>query len=389
MSMTLTGSAAISGFAEMPSTKQPGDLTAMDIATRLSVQAVSDAGLEKADIDGLLTVTPVAEPCILWPTALCEALKLDLSYFDSVDLGGASSAGMIWRAAAAIHSGMCNHVLCVVSDVMCGASFKNILDIAPPSDHEFELPYGNIPPLAGYGMIANRHMHEYGTTAEQMAKIAVDQRANAMLTPGALFGDSPLTIAEVLASPVICSPLHLTEIVSPCTGGSAVVVSRADALGECPHDPVYLLGAGEAGSHTSVTHVDSLTHSWVRHAAKRAFDMAAISCDQVDFVQLYDCFPITVLLTLEDMGFCAKGKGGRFVEERDLTWQGDFPCNTNGGQLSFGQAGAAGGMCHIIEAVRQLMGRAEGRQLADPTIGVAHGNGGIMGEQVTLVLGLA
>jgi acetyl-CoA acetyltransferase len=237
-------------------------------------------------------------------------------------------------------------------------------------------------------MIAHRHMHEYGTTAEQLARIAVDQRVNAMLTPGALYSSKELTVAEVLASPVICSPLHLKEIVSPCTGGAALVVSRADALGDSLHDPVYLLGAGEAGSHTSVTHAASLTDSWVQQSAARAFGMAGVSREQIDFVQLYDCFPITVLLTLEDMGFCSKGEGGRFVEEHNLTWQGDFPCNTNGGQLSFGQAGIAGGMCHVIEAVRQLMGRAGERQLGKPTIGVAHGNGGIMGEQATLILGL-
>jgi 3-oxoacyl-[acyl-carrier-protein] synthase III len=127
--MSLNKSAAITGFAEMPSSKQPESLTAMDIATRLAAKAVVDAGLDKSDIDGLLTVTPVAEPSILWPTALCETLKLDLAYFDSVDLGGASSAGMVWRAAAAIHSGMCRHVLCVASDVMCSDTFSNIISM--------------------------------------------------------------------------------------------------------------------------------------------------------------------------------------------------------------------------------------------------------------------
>jgi acetyl-CoA acetyltransferase len=295
---------------------------------------------------------------------------------------------MIWRAAASIHAGVCDHVLCVVSDVITSASFKNIIDTMPRSDHEFELPYGNIPPLAGYGMITNRHMHEYGTTAEQLAKIAVDQRTSALQNPAALFGDKALTIEDVLVSPMICEPLHLTEIVSPCTGGAAVVVSRADAVTQGSHNPVYLLGAGEAGSHTSITYAPSLTQSWVQHSARRAFDMAGVSHDQIDFVQAYDCFPITVLLTLEDMGFCAKGEGGSFVAEHDLAWSGDFPCNTNGGQLSFGQAGVAGGMCHIIEAVRQLMGRAESRQIENATIGLAHGNGGIMGEQATLILGL-
>jgi acetyl-CoA C-acetyltransferase len=387
--MSLTRSAAITGFAEMPSIKRPGDLTPMDIASRLSVQAVADAGLEKGDIDGLLALTPIAEPSILWPTALCESLQLNLSYFDSVDQGGASSAGMILRAAAAVHSGICNHVLCVGVDVMNGgASFANILKMAPASDHEFELPYGNTPPLAGYGMIANRHMHEYGTTAEQLAKVAVDQRFNALHTPEALFNDKPLSADDVLASPMICSPLHLTEIVSPCSGGAAVVVSRADATDNCPHNPVKILGVGEAGSHTSITYANSLTHSWIQHSSQRAFAMAGMNCADIDCVQLYDCFPITLLLTLEDMGFCDKGIGGEFIAQNDLTWQGNFPCNTNGGQLSFGQAGIAGGMCHITEATRQLMGRADSRQINNATTAVAHGNGGIMGEQVSLILGL-
>jgi acetyl-CoA acetyltransferase len=386
--MSLRGTAAITGFSEMPSTKKPGNVTVVEIASQLAVQAVADAGLEKSAIDGLITATPAAAFGMLWPTSLCEALKLNLSFFDTVDMGGASPAGMITRAAAAINAGMCNHVLCVVSDIMKSDTLKTIVEIMPRSDHEFELPYGNMPPLAGYGMITNRHMYEFGTTAEQLAKIAVDQRSNALQNPDALFGNKAMTIDDVLASPMICEPLHLTEIVSPCSGGAAIVVSRADALGDCPHNPVYLLGAGEAGSHTSATYAPSITHSWVQHSAKRAFDMAGVNQQQIDFVQPYDCFPITLLLTLEDMGFCEKGAGGRFVEEHDLTWRGDFPCNTHGGQLSFGQAGIAGGMCHIIEAVRQLMGRAGSRQLSAPTIGLAHGNGGVMGEQATIILGL-
>lgn len=386
--MTLRKTAAITGFAELPSTKKPSHANALEMTAELAIKAVADAGLEKSDIDGLVTIAPSSTPSLLWPTEVCEVLGLNLSFFDGVELGGASSAGMILRAAAAINAGLCSHVLCVASDIMSSDSFKNIFNTIPQSDLDFELPYGNMPPIAGYAMITHRHMHEYGTTPKQLAKVAVDQRTNALNNPDALFGNKTLTLDDVLASPMICDPLHLTEIVSPCSGGGAVVVSRADAVANCPNKPVYLLGAGEAGSHTSATYAPSITDSWVKPSAKRAFEMAGVTHQQIDFVQPYDCFPITLLLTLEDMGFCAKGEGGRFIEEHDLTWRGDFPCNTHGGQLSFGQAGMSGGMCHVTEAVRQLMGRADGRQVANPSIGLAHGNGGIMGEQVTLILGL-
>lgn len=385
---TLKGIAAISGYAEMKPQRQPGAHTPPTICAELARQAVADAGLERGQIDGLLTATPFSSYNILWPSYLCEYLNLRPRYFDTVDIGGASAAGMVWRAAAAIQAGMCNHVLCVTAEVMDSRFFARLAHLMPQSDLEFEIPYGNVPANAGYAMIAMRHMHEYGTTARQLAKVAVDQRSNAQQNPDALFYGKKLTIDDVLNSRVVMEPLHLFEIVSPCTGGAAIVVSRADLAARGPHRPVKLLGAGEAGTSISIANAPSLTSSWIEVAAKSAFEMAGLTPRQMQFIQPYDCYTITVAITLEDMGFCKKGQGGPFCAERDLTWRGDLPCNTHGGQLSFGQAGQAGGMSHVVEAARQLMGRAGGRQLPNATIGLAHGNGGILGEQVTLIFGI-
>ena len=376
----------ITGFAEKPSAKSPDGLTPLGLIADLARAAIADAGLERDQIDGLLLTSPTDGYCVFFPSVVADTFGFKLGYFDVVDLGGASAAAMVWRAAAAIEAGVCDNVLCVTADVSprTPSVFYSLL---PASDLEFELPYGASPPNAGYAMIARRHMHEFGTTSEQLAKIAVSQRANALMTPGALFGQAPLSVDEVLASKLIFDPLHLLEIVSPCSGGSAVVVSRRSQAPKTAHPQVRILGAGEAGSHVSITSRNNLTTSWAKASAAKAFAMAGVSPDRADFAQIYDCYTIAVLMFLEDLGFCPKGHGGAFVDERDMGFGGDFPCNTNGGQLSFGQAGAAGGMIHVVEGVRQLMGRAGERQVKDASVGVVHGNGGVMSDQVTLVLG--
>lgn len=376
---------AITGLAELPSLKMPDGRNVLAMIGQLAREAMADAGLEKDQVDGLLVSVPVFGYSAFFPSVVADNLGLKLAYFDVVELGGASAAGMVWRAAAAIEAGLCKHVLCVIAD-LSGGGYTPFGLLLPQGDQEFEQPYGASPPNAGYAMIARRHMHEFGTRPEQLAKIAVSQRANALKTPGALFGDTPLSIDEVLGSKLIFDPLHLFEIVSPCTGGAAVIVSNKNEASKNGHVPVAILGAGEAGSHTSITTRRDITTSWAKDSAARAFSMAGVAPDRTDFAQIYDCYTIAVLVFLEDLGFCAKGQGGAFVDERDMGFRGDFPCNTNGGQLSYGQAGAAGGMSLVVEGVRQLMGRAGERQVVDASVGVVHGNGGVMADQVTLVL---
>lgn len=383
--MSLRGTAAISGFAEMAPQKGAGDRTPLGIIANVARDAIADAGLKKSDVDGLLTGWALSDYSVLWPSVVADYLHIQPSYVNQVELGGASAAGMVWRAAAAIQGGMCHTVLCVLGDRRARA---RQMPPFPSIEAEFDAPYGLIAANPGYALIAQRHKHEYGTTAEQMAKVAVDQRKSACHNPAALFGQSEIDVDDVLASRMIVDPLHLLEIVSPCTGGGAFVVTSRERAKDGPHPPVVLLGAGEAGGHSSITHARNLTTSLVAPAAEAAFRMAGVGPRDMDFVQPYDCYTITVIVTLEDAGFCDKGEGGRFVAEHDLSYAGDFPCNTHGGQLSFGQPGLAGGMSHVIEAARQLMDRGEAHQVPGARIGYVNGNGGIMAEQCGLVLGV-
>jgi acetyl-CoA C-acetyltransferase len=382
--MSLKGKAAAIGIAELKPWKEaPPDVTPLKLMGQLTAVALSDAGLEKNDIDGFLVGMPFADPGMLYPASACEVLGINPRMLNVVDIGGATPAGMIWRAAAAIDAGMCQAVLCIVADLnKIGDQKVPVVSV----QREFESPYGNIGANCGYAMIAQRHMYEYGTRPEQMAKVAVDQRTNALKNPLATFNDKPLTIEDVLASRMIVDPLHIFEIVSPCSGGAAVIVASPEIARRATNPPIWLLGAGEYSNHASITYAPSLTDSPIKPAADLAFQMAGVARKDIDLVCPYDCYTITVLVTLEDAGFCSKGQSGPFVMEHNLSYAGDFPCNTHGGQLSFGQPGLGGGMSHVTEAIRQLMGRGDGRQVKDAALAYVNGNGGIMSEQVSLIL---
>jgi len=382
--MSLKGKAAAIGIAELKPWKEaPPDVTPLKLMGQLAAEALNDAGLEKKDLDGFLVGMPFADPGMLYPASACEVLGINPRMLNVVDIGGATPAGMIWRAAAAIDAGMCQAVLCIVADLnKIGDQKVPVVSV----QREFESPYGNIGANCGYAMIAHRHMYEYGTKPEQMAKIAVDQRTNALKNPLAIFNDKPLTIEDVLASRMIVDPLHIFEIVSPCSGGAAVIVASPEIAKRAKNPPIWLLGAGEYSNHASITYAPSLTDSPIKPAADLAFQMAGVERKDIDLVCPYDCYTITVLVTLEDAGFCKKGQGGPFVMEHNLSYAGDLPCNTHGGQLSFGQPGLGGGMSHVTEAIRQLMGRGDGRQVEDATLAYVNGNGGIMSEQVSLIL---
>ena len=382
--MSLKGKAAAIGIAELkPWRDAPPDVTPLKLMGQLAAEALTDAGLDKKDLDGFLVGMPFADPGMLYPASACEVLGINPRMLNVVDIGGATPAGMIWRAAAAIDAGMCQAVLCIVADLnKIGDQKVPVVSV----QREFESPYGNIGANCGYAMIAHRHMYEYGTKPEQMAKIAVDQRTNALKNPLAIFNDKPLTIQEVLASRMIVDPLHIFEIVSPCSGGAAVIVASPEVAKRTKNPPIWLLGAGEYSNHASITYAPSLTDSPIKPAADLAFQMAGVARQDIDLVCPYDCYTITVLVSLEDAGFCKKGQGGPFAMEHNLSYAGDFPCNTHGGQLSFGQPGLGGGMSHVTEAIRQLMGRGDGRQVKDAALAYVNGNGGIMSEQVSLIL---
>lgn len=392
----LSGGAAIVGIAELAPEKKPSRLwMGLEIYSELARQALEDAGMSIRDVDGIITTNSLQEAQMFIPATLIEYMGIESHFSEVLDLGGAAGAGAVLRAAAAIEAGLCETVVCILHTV---AHHPN--PHIPPAQRvrdwgggvwgspqaEFEIPFGAVQGTYGYAMIANRYRHEFGFKPEQLAKIAVDQRTNALANPKAVFRGQPITIDDVLNSPMICDPLHMLEIVMPCLGGAAVVVTSKERAARAKNRPAYVIGGGENTTHRSVTYDPDFTHSPIKAAADRAFEMAGVKRSEIDMASLYDCYTITVLLTLEDAGFCGKGEGPKFVEERDLTYRGDFPMNTHGGQLSFGQSGIAGGMSHVTEAYLQLTGRAGDRQLARCDTVFVNGNGGIMSEQVSLVL---
>ena len=250
----------------------------------------------------------------------------------------------------------------------------------------FEIPSGLVAATPSFALVASRYMSQYALREETLAKISVEQRYNALANPKALFRDKPITIEDVMQSRLIADPLKLLEIVMPCFGGGALVVTRADRAAKGPHRPVFVSGYGEHLTHKSITYAPDLSETPTRVASERAFRMAGVAREDVDMIAPYDCYTITVLLTIEDAGFCKKGQGGPFVEEHDLRYDGDFPCNPHGGQLGVGQAGLAGGLSHITESVLQLQGRADARQIPSCDTAYVNGTGGMMAEQVALIL---
>ncbi|MBW0019605.1 MAG: thiolase family protein [Mycobacterium sp.] len=398
--MGLKGEAAIVGFHELPALRKPTGKPEFIIEqwARLAAAAVADAGLSVDAVDGLITCG-VAESQLFVPSTVAEYLGLQVNFAEIVDLGGASAAAMVWRAAAAIELGICQAVLCAIpANYLTPMSKKRPPDFGDAlyfgassfrfgsPQAEFEIPYGYLGQNGPYAQVAQMYAAAYGYDERAMAKIVVDQRVNANHTPGAVFKDKPITIDDVLNSPIIASPLHMLEIVMPCMGGSAVLVTNADLARKSRNRPVWIKGFGEGVPYKSPVYAKAPLQTPMTKVAASAFSMAGITPADVDMVSIYDCYTITALLTLEDAGFCEKGKGMQFVADHDLTFRGDFPMNTAGGQLGYGQAGNSGGMHHICDASRQLMGRAGQTQLADCNRAFVSGNGGVLSEQEALVL---
>ncbi len=407
--MSLRGAAAVVGVAELPPQRHTGEATILELLSQVGTDAIADAGFKRSDVDGLI-VHPIGGLPGFVPATVAEYLGLKPGFAELVDLGGATGAGMVWRAAAAIQAGMCSTCLCLTGTRRRGRPGSGgprpggprpggprsgepyiPKSIAPSRDRspqaEFDSPYGMVGANVGYAMIATRYAHEYGLKDEQRAKVAVEQRRNANANPAAIFHDRTLSIDEVLDSPLIAEPLHMLEIVMPSAGAAALLVTKADRVPDSKQKPAWLLGAGESVTHSSFAQAPSLDATGVGIAARAAFHQAGVKPADMGLASLYDCYTIMVLLTLEEAGFCARGEAGAFVESHDLTFAGDFPVNTHGGQLSFGQPGMAGGMSHVTEAVRQIQGRAGNRQVANLELAYAHGNGGIIAEQAGLVFG--
>lgn len=384
--MTLRGAAAIVGIGDTPVGTLLG-WTATDLCIEAARLALADAALDKTAIDGLVTCDSMAQPHMYHAEMIAESMRIAPAWCMTLSAGGATNFAAVRHAAAAIATGQCTTVLVSAADTMrTGLTPERAqAQMASTGDPDFEAPYG-LPVPGSYALIARAHMHAFGTTPEQLAHVAVTTRAHAALNPAAE-KRTPITVDDVLSSRMIADPLHLLDCSLVSDGGAAIVITAADRARDLPHPPAYLLGAGEGRSHEHVSQAPSLVESAARDSGRRAYDMAGLGPSDVDFAELYDCFTPVVLIELEDLGFCPKGEGGRFVADGHTALGGALPTNTHGGLLSHAHPGNPGSMFALTEAVRQLRGTAGARQVAGAEIGLVHGQGGILSSHCTLILG--
>lgn len=358
--MSLRGKTAIVGIGELPSRRSYPGRSTEGVCAEAARLAIEDAGLRKEDIEGL-----IVEGGAITPAMMADYMGMRPVFATGVSMQGATGATAVMVAAAAIHAGLCANVLITMGNAPGGAGGRRRPAAAGGSiPAEFEAPFGPAQGAGtGYALIYRRHMHEYGTTPEQIAKVAVDQRFNALQNPNSAFMGQPITLEDVLNSRYINEPLHLLECVMPAAGAAACVITRADLAKAQRNRPVYVLGAGLEQANAAIWETAWITTTPVKVSAARALQMAGYGPHDMQFAEFYDCYTILVAATIEDAGFCKKGEIGPFYEATDTTYKGSFPINTDGGQLSCGQPGLAGGFRHVIEAARQIMGRAGPRQV--------------------------
>ncbi len=382
----LRGSVAIAGAATFGCGESPGH-DDMSLLAHAAHAAVADAGLSMRDIDGLCTASVSSA---MWAMPVIEHLGLNPRHIDGTMLGGSSFLAHLLPAMRALHYGQCNAVLVCYGSAQRTATFgrKEIGQARRHLDPQpYEQPYEPAMPVSAYALAASRHMAQYGTTRRQLAEVAVAARAWARLNPEA-FMRAPLTIDEVLSARMVADPLTVRDCCLVTDGGGALVLVRAERARALPRPPVYLLGAATAVWHRQISSMPDLTVTAASQSGAEAFAMAGLQPKDIQLLELYDAFTINTILFLEDLGFCAKGEGGAFVEGGALGPGGRLPVNTNGGGLSCTHPGMYG-IFTLIEAVRQLRGEAGERQVPGVATALAHGNGGTLSSQATAILGTA
>ncbi len=371
---------AIVGVGESDELGKLPHKSALQLHMEATRNALADAGLAKSEIDAVFTSgrnTAADVP---------EYLGIKPRFVSGTQVGGCSFILHLEHAAAAIHAGLCEVAL--ITHGESGFSRVGMPQQRWGDDsvnNQFEVPFGAAAPAVGYGLVATRHMHEFGTTSEQLAEVAVATRKWAALNPRALMRD-PITVDDVLSSPLVCWPFHLLDCCLVTDGGGAVIVTSAERARDLPKKPVYVLGTGECVTHQMVSQMPSFAR-WEAAVVSgaRAFEMAGVKPSDIDVAELYDAFTIVPILALEALGFCKPGEGGSFVSGQRTAPGGAFPMNTNGGGLSYTHTGMYG-IFTIIEAVRQLRGECGPRQVPGAKTAICHGTGGIWSAAATAIL---
>jgi len=379
--------AVIAGVATTDYPNHP-DLTELGVHAIAADRALADAGLSWDEVDGYAS----AGMFPMHVVQLCEYFGIHPAYLDEINTGGSSFEVLLEHAARAIDAGDAEVVLITYGSTQLssmgrtlgtGSATRRGGGLSGPATTD--AMWGNT--LVGnYALAAARHMHEYGTTSEQLAEIAVTMRDHASVNPLAQYRD-PITVEDVLSSRPVADPLHLLDCCVISDGGAACVVTSNERARDLRKPPAHILGAAHALTHhMNISQMPDITVTAAAQSGPLALKRAGVSLADVDVLQVYDSFTITVLLTLEDLGFCAKGEGGEFVEGGRLRWDGPLPTNTDGGGLSACHPGMRG-MFLIVEAVRQLRGEGTARQVADAEVALIHGTGGMLSTGATVVLG--
>ena len=371
--------AAIVGAAESDLGQVADGLNPIDLMAQGIARAAADAGLRLRDIDGLLCATTQSRTSGL---NLSEYLGISPNFIDSTIIGGSSFMFHVGHATAAIQLGLCEVAVIAYGSTQrsIGRQNASVREINP-----YETPYRPFLPSTAYALAASRHMHQFGTTREQMAAVAVAARQWALMNPVA-WEKKPLTVEEVLGARMVSYPFTVRDICLVTDGGGAIVLTSPERAKSLKKPPVYVLGQGECITHANISSMPDLTVTGAAESGRRAYAMAGLAAKDIDVVELYDAFTINPILFLEDLGFCAKGEGGRFVEGGRIAPGGELPVNTNGGGLSYCHPGMYG-LFLLIEAVRQLRGECGARQVKDAETAIAHGNGGVLSSQSTVILG--
>ncbi len=382
---SLKNKVAIVGVGESDIGRVP-HMTGLGLNAQAAKRALDDSGLKLGDIDGVLTAYSFTEPYFMLGSVLCEYLGIKPHYNASMVVGGGSPAVMLKHAAEAIVAGQAETILvCAGENRATGqtrdAALAALLAVGHPY---FEQPYGGSIP-GYYAMIAQRHMHKYGTTREQLAQVAVHTRAHALLHPNAHMKKA-LMLQEVLDAKPIADPLGMLDCCLISDAGGAFIVTSSERARNLKSKPAYLQGIGEFHTHEHLMCAPSLTEFGATESGRVAYEMAGLKPADMDLAQLYDCFTIVPIIELEELGFVQPGEGGAFFAEGHARLGGKLPVNTHGGMLSHAHAGAAGGLFGIVEAVRQLRGGLGARQVEGAEVALVHNEGGILSSHCTLIL---
>lgn len=379
MDRSIRGKYAIVGVGNTKYGRVPG-VSPLSHNVDAIAAALDDCGLTNSDVDGVLTKAPSSDFQMLWSAKVADAIGVVPKVTATLDQAGASNIGLVTYAVMCIELGMCNTVVISYGDNPLTG--KRSFYSRPRGD---DAAYGFFGAPAGYALVAQRHMQRFGTTSKQLGAVAVNARRNAAMNPNAHFRE-PITLEDHQSARFVAEPLRLLDCCPVSDGGAAIVVTTAERARELRKPPAYILGLGQSHPAWDISRREECTVSGAVESGRMAFAMAGLGPSDMDFAEIYDCFSIVPIVTLEDYGFCAKGEGGAFVQDGRIELEGELPINTSGGLL--GETGMPG-MQLVVESVRQIRGEGGPRQVRKHDVGLVSGQGGIMTTHATMIVGAA